>query len=109
MKAWIAGDSEAAAKVDPTLIAIFGIIVEVVVEWDIHTKLGVTPDVLLRTLIAIAIVATMVRSYQANISNKKKRVIEVEVTTEPPADEPDDEDKPDEPEPEPESDKPDDG
>lgn len=96
MKAWLVGDSSAAAKVDPTLAAVFGIVVEIMMEWDLHTKLGVSPETLLKTLVGIAILVTLVRSYQANVHQPRKALEALQPAVDETSDKPEDPGEPDE-------------
>lgn len=70
MMKWIKGEHANAAKVDPAVATALAIVVEVIIRFDLHTKMGISPEVLLMTLLDIAAVAMILRSIQTN-SRKK--------------------------------------
>lgn len=71
MKAWVKGDNAVAAKIDPTVGAALAAIVEVLVRFDVHTKLGLSPADLLAILVDIAFVLLTLRSIQLHVTKKK--------------------------------------
>lgn len=74
MKNWVAGKHESAARVDPAIAAIITSIVDMIVMFDLHTKLGIAPEQLLGALLHIAVIATLLRTVQTNYKRKPKEV-----------------------------------
>lgn len=72
MKNWVAGKGAAVARVDPAIAAIITAIVELVVMFDLHTKLGLTPEDMLRGLLHVAVIATLARTIQLNMQGRKR-------------------------------------
>jgi hypothetical protein len=73
MKNWVAGKGTAAAKVDPAIAAIVTAVVELVVMFDLHTKLGLSPEDLLKALLHVAVIATLARTIQLNVQGRKRQ------------------------------------
>lgn len=83
MMKWIKGDHHSAAKIDPAFATVITIVAQILIRFDLHTKLGLSPDLLLTTLLDIATVALIIRSIQTNVT--KKPPATPAVNDEPPA------------------------
>lgn len=68
MKAWAKG--ETAARVDPALAALATSIVDIAVTFGVHDQLGLTPEQLLTTLLHIAVILTVLRTFQLTVPRK---------------------------------------
>lgn len=89
MMKWVKGSQTTASQVDPALGAAIAAVVEILIRFDLHTKLGLTPEDLLTTLLDIAFVVLTVRSIQM-FSKKAPAAPALPPVADPPAPEGDD-------------------
>lgn len=70
MKAWAKGHT--AARVDPALAALVTSAVDLAVTFGVHDQLGISPEQLLTTLLHVAVILTILRTFQLAVPRKGK-------------------------------------
>ena len=88
MKAWAKGDQAVAAKVDPTIATIVAAIANILVRFNLHDKLGMSPEDLLTTLLDFAFILLMARSIQINLSKANRKPAPAPAPADPPSSDP---------------------
>jgi hypothetical protein len=67
MMMWVKGNKTSAAKLDPTIGALVAAVVEILIRFDLHTRMGISAEDMMATLLDIAFVALTIRAIQINI------------------------------------------
>ncbi len=70
MKAWVKGQT--ASRVDPALAALVTSAADLAVTFGLHDQLGVSPEQLLTSLLHVAVILTILRTFQLNVPRKPK-------------------------------------
>lgn len=76
MNKWVSGQSDTAAKVDPTVAAILLAVANLIVTLELHIQLGLTAEQVLDATLQIGFIATLVRSLQLNIRARRRPPLE---------------------------------
>jgi hypothetical protein len=88
MNNWVAGKGTTPARVDPTIGAIVIAVVDILVMFNVHTKLGVSENDLLQVGLHVGTILLALRSVQLNVVGRKGKAAAPAVPAETPPDEP---------------------